>query len=144
MSSKTSPSECFVYITLPGEIAPVTAGRFQLTADRNGMPIGSFVYGRSYLERHEAVEIDPVELKLARTTFRTTAMEGLFGALRDAGPDYWGRTVIERHVGKTPLGELDYLLELPDDRAGALGFGLNQVPPAPRRKFNQTMELATI
>ena len=29
----------------------------------------------------------------------------------------------------------------PDDRAGALGFGLNKEPPAPRRTFNQTLEL---
>ena len=142
MISKTPPSECFVYITLPGQTKAVTAGRFQLTADRNGTPVGRFVYGRSYLDRREAVEIDPVELKLARgTTYETAALKGLFGALRDAGPDYWGRTVIERHVGKAPLGELDYLLESPDDRAGALSFGLGVEPPAPRRDFNQTIEL---
>lgn len=142
MISKTPPSECFVYITLPGRTEAVTAGRFQLTADRRGTPIGRFVYGRSYLDRREAVEIDPVELKLARgTTYETTGLKGVFGALRDAGPDYWGRAVIERHVGKAPLGELDYLLKSPDDRAGALGFGLGVEPPAPRRNFNQTIEL---
>jgi serine/threonine-protein kinase HipA len=64
--------------------------------------------------------------------------------LRDAGPDYWGRRVIEKHSGKTTLGELDYLLESPDDRAGALSFGLGQEPPAPRRKFNRTLELAKL
>ena len=37
-----------------------------------------------------------------------------------------------------------YLLHSPDDRAGALGFGLNQAPPAPRRLFNQTLDLATL
>jgi serine/threonine-protein kinase HipA len=68
-------------------------------------------------------------------------MKGVFGALRDASPDSWGRRVIERHVGKSPLSELDYLLESPDDRAGALSFGLGQRPPAPRRKFNQTIAL---
>jgi serine/threonine-protein kinase HipA len=142
MISKTSPTECFVYITLPGQTDVVTAGRFQLTADRNGSPVGRFVYGRSYLDRRDAVELDPVELKLARgTTYETTGMKGVFGPLRDAGPDYWGRAVIERHVGKAPLGELDYLLESPDDRAGALGFGLGAEPPAPRRQFNQTIEL---
>ncbi|MFT3804738.1 MAG: hypothetical protein QM766_26420 [Burkholderiaceae bacterium] len=45
------PSECFVYITLPGETQAVTAGRFVLAADRRGMMEGRFVYGRSYLER---------------------------------------------------------------------------------------------
>lgn len=142
MISKTSPTECFVYITLPGQSEAVTAGRFQLAADRTGTPVGRFVYRRSYLDRREAVEIDPVELKLARgRTYETTGMKGVFGALRDAGPDYWGRSVIERHVSRAPLGELDYLLESPDDRAGALGFGLGPEPPAPRRQFNQTIEL---
>jgi serine/threonine-protein kinase HipA len=45
---------------------------------------------------------------------------------------------------KPTLGEMDYLLESPDDRAGALGFGLNNVPPAPLRKFNQTLDLAKL
>lgn len=145
MISKSSPTECFVYITLPGRTDPVTAGRFQLTAARNGTAVGHFIYGRSYVENREAVEIDPVELKLARgVTYETTSMKGVFGAVRDAGPDYWGRAVIERHAGKAPLGEMDYLLESPDDRAGALGFGLGQDPPAPRRKFNQTIELAKL
>lgn len=121
--SKTSPRECFVYITLPGQTDAVTAGRFQLATDRNGMPVGRFIYGRSYLDRREAVEIDPVELRLARgATYETAGLKGVFGALRDAGPDYWGRAVIERHAGRASLGELDYLLESPDDRAGALGF----------------------
>lgn len=65
----------------------------------------------------------------------------MFGALRDAGPDGWGRRVIEKHAGKTQLGELDYLLESPDDRAGALGFGLGQKPPAPKKSFNKTLQL---
>jgi serine/threonine-protein kinase HipA len=99
------------------------------------------VYGRSYLERAEAVSIDPIELKLAKRTYETTALKGVFGALRDSGPDYWGRRIIEKHVGKAQLGELEYLLQSPDDRAGALGFGLNQSPPAPRREFNKTLTL---
>jgi len=39
------------------------------------------------------------------------------------------------------LSEIDYLLHSPDDRAGALGFGLNREPPAPRRRFNRTLDL---
>ncbi len=141
MISDVRPTECYVYITLPGETAAVTAGRFSLTTDRHGTAIGRFVYGRSYLERPDSVPIDPVELKLAKRTYQTTTMKGVFGALRDAGPDYWGRRVIEHHAGKAELGELDYLLYAPDDRAGALGFGLGQTPPAPRREFNQTLDL---
>ena len=141
MTSKVGASECYVYITLPGSTEFVTAGRFVLDTERTGAPLGRFVYGRSYLERPDAVPIDPVELKLGKGTHRTAALGGVFGALRDAGPDYWGRRVIEKHAGKPVLGELDYLLYAPDDRAGALGFGLNQTPPAPQRKFNQTLAL---
>jgi serine/threonine-protein kinase HipA len=119
----------------------VTAGKFQLSSDRHGTPIGRFVYGRTYLERANAVAIDPVELTLGKGTFQTAGLKGVFGALRDAGPDYWGRRVIEKHAGKSQLTELDYLLQSPDDRAGALGFGLNSAPPAPRRVFNKTIAL---
>ena len=139
-----APAECFVYITLPGQTEPVTAGRFALSVDRRGTPEGRFVYGRSYLERPNAVALDPVLLKLSPRTYSTAALNGVFGALRDASPDYWGRRVIQRHRGKAQPGEMEYLLYSPDDRAGALGFGLNQTPPAPKRSFNQTLDLAKV
>jgi serine/threonine-protein kinase HipA len=141
VTSKESQAECFVYITPPREMESVTAGRFVLTKDRRGNSIGRFVYGKSYLARRGAVEIDPIDLKLGEATFQNARLNGLFSSLRDAAPDFWGRRVIERHSGKTGLSEIDYLLESPDDRAGALGFGLNQKPPAPMRKFNRRLEL---
>jgi len=143
MTSKR-PTECFVYITLPGARQAITAGKFVLSETPTGYPIGQFVYGRTYLANRDAVEIDPVELKLSDQTYDTVRLNGVFGAIRDAGPDYWGRRVIEKHAGITKLGELDYLLESPDDRAGALGFGENVTPPAPRREFNQTLDLARL
>jgi serine/threonine-protein kinase HipA len=139
--SKASATECFVYITLPGETSPVTAGKFVLGKNTRGDALGQFVYRGKYLDDPRAVEIDPIELKLSKRTYETALLNGVFGALRDAGPDYWGRRVIEKHAGKAKLGELDYLLESPDDRAGALGFGLNAEPPAPLRKFNKTIDL---
>jgi serine/threonine-protein kinase HipA len=139
--TSSRPTECFVYITLPGAREAVTAGRFVLEQTRSGDALGRFVYGRSYLGNPDAVEIDSIELKLSDQTYETVRMNGVFGALRDAGPDSWGRRVIEKHAGIAKLGELDYLLESPDDRAGALGFGEKVTPPAPRRKFNQTLDL---
>jgi serine/threonine-protein kinase HipA len=143
MTSDAS-TECFVYMTLPGQTDSITAGRFELTKDRRGTAIGRFVYGKSYLARGDAVAIDPVELKLSALTYETTRLDGVFGALRDSGPDRWGRRVIERNLGKVQLGELDYLLFSADDRAGALGFGLGQQPPGPKRNFNKTLELAKL
>ncbi len=141
MTSRTTPPSCFVYITLPGQTEPVTAARFELTTTRQGEPLGRLVYGKSYLARPEAVPLEPLELPLLERTFETTQLNGVFGALRDSSPDFWGRRVIERHAGRPMLTELDYLLHSPDDRAGALSFGLNATPPPPLRKYNQTLEL---
>jgi serine/threonine-protein kinase HipA len=134
-------SECYVYVTLAGQTQFVTAGRFVLEEDRRGMPVGRFIYGRRYLARPDAVPIDPIELPLSERTYETTRLKGVFGAIRDASPDYWGRRVIEKRAALTVLSEIDYLLQSPDDRAGALGFGLNVEPPAPLRRFNRTMDL---
>jgi serine/threonine-protein kinase HipA len=136
--------ECFVYITLPGAHTATTAGRFVLEQTPRGEALGRFVYGRSYLANADAVEIDPIELKLSDKTYETVRLNGVFGALRDAGPDSWGRRVIEKRAGIPRLGELDYLLESPDDRAGALGFGEKLPPPAPIRAFNQRLDLARL
>ena len=144
MQAKNNPQECFVYIVLPGETKFVTAGRFQLDKDRTGAPVGRYVYGKSYLARNEAVPLDPLDLKLSTKTYETRQLKGVFGALRDASPDHWGRRIIEKRAGKPQLDELDYLLYSPDDRAGALGFGLNSEPPAPKRTFNRTIDLARL
>jgi serine/threonine-protein kinase HipA len=137
----TSERECYVYIVPPGATKFVTAGRFEVSRTPDGDSVGRFLYGRRYLERRDAVELDPVVLRLRRGQYETARMDGFFGAIRDAMPDYWGRRVIERNTGHTQLEEFDYLMYGPDDRAGALGFGLNVQPPPPKRRFNQTMDL---
>ena len=60
----TSERECFVYIVLPGATEFVTAGRFRWV-DEGAGGAGAFVYGRSYRARDDAVELDPVELRLS-------------------------------------------------------------------------------
>jgi serine/threonine-protein kinase HipA len=123
--------ETYVYVALPGDVELVTAGRFRWVPPAGATPaLGRFVYGRRYRERPDAVELDPVELRLAARVYETGRNVGFFGALRDAMPDYWGRRVLERRTGHEPLDELDYLLLGPDDRAGALAFGPTPQPPA--------------
>ena len=137
----SSERECYVYIVLPGATEFVTAGRFRVSTGPTGDPVGAFVYGRRYRELTEAVELDPVELRLADHVYETGRMGGFFGAIRDAMPDSWGRRVIERHVGHARLEEFDYLLGGPDDRAGALGFGVAVEPPASMPRFARSLEL---
>ena len=142
MTSEFGQTECFVYIMLPGTREFVTAGRFVLDPTAAGGPLGRFVYGQSYLGRADAVAIDPVELKLGKGTYRTTALKGVFGALARCRTGLLGAARHRKTCSGSPqLGELDYLLYAPDDRAGALGFGLGQKPPAPKRQFNKTLAL---
>ena len=140
----TSERECHVFVVLPGETEFVIAGRFRVSATPGGDALGEFVYGRSYLRRPDAVELDPVELRLAERVYETSRMNGFFGAIRDSMPDYWGRLLIERHSARTRLEEFDYLMEGPDDRAGALGFAPALDPPPPLHGFNRVLDLAQL
>jgi len=140
----TSERECYVYIVLPGTTSFVTAGRFNISPNRDGEPVGRFIYGRKYLERKDAVELDPVELHLHSREYETARMGGFFGAIRDSMPDYWGRRVIERNRGQTNLEEFDYLMFAPDDHAGALGFGLNVQPQTKSPRYNRILDLESI
>lgn len=135
-----SERERFVYIVLPGQTEFVTCGLFRWT-DAEGGAVGEFVYGESYRERPEAVEIDPVELRLSDTECRTARQRGFFGAVRDAMPDDWGRRTLEARIGRGPLAEFDYLEHGPDDRIGALGFGPTPTPSAPVDQFNRASQL---
>lgn len=135
---------CYVYIQLPGSLAPVTCGRFEREILPDGRAAGRFVYGRSYRSRLDAVPIDPYHLPLAETRYETAKLDGVFGAIRDASPDAWGRRIIDNFEGRTDLDEMDYLLLAPEDRVGALSFGRGQDPPAPVQRFNRILHLAEL
>ena len=84
----TSRTGTFVFVQLPTTREIVICGRYELQEVGDGL-VGRFVYGRSYLDRSDAVAIDPVNLPLKDTEFTTTKVEGMFGALRDTAPDAW-------------------------------------------------------
>jgi serine/threonine-protein kinase HipA len=142
----TSEREAYVYIQLPGtqEMVPAALLRVQTLPD--GTQIGRFRYGDRYLQRQEAVALDPFQLPLAKRIFEFTRLKGIPGAVRDAGPDAWGRRVIEHKLERSAadLQEIDYLLHGPQDGAGYLSFGLKAEPPAPKRQYNRTHQLAEL
>ena len=100
-------SSCYVYIQMPGSREWTTCARYQLDRTDEGTWIGRLVYGRRYLARPDAVPLDPFHLPLGPREYRTVKLGGLFGALRDVAPDYWGRRVIERRQANLDLSELD-------------------------------------
>ena len=131
--------ELYVFAHLPpGAFVP--AGLLTLTETPAGVDASRFAYGTRYLERPQAIEVDPVSLSLAdRAAVRhkeLVPMHGLplFGGLRDAAPDAWGRRVIEAKL-KVPansLPESTYLLEAGSDRVGALDIRLSLQSEASR------------
>ncbi len=124
-------SECFVYVQMPGSLEVVTAGRFRHEVLPDGSAVGLFIHGNRYLARPDAVPLDPFNLPLEPTEFRTTQLNGMFGALRDLAPDFWGRRVIDRRYPDRDLTEFDYLVHGGPGRIGALSFGPDVEPPAP-------------
>ena len=71
----------FVWVWLPGRTDPVVAGRI----DRAGTTY-RFTYGRSYLERSEAISLYTPELPLRRGATEQLAGLDIAGVLADAGP----------------------------------------------------------
>ncbi|MCW5323006.1 type II toxin-antitoxin system HipA family toxin [Verminephrobacter aporrectodeae subsp. tuberculatae] len=142
----TSEREAYVYVQLPGTLETVPAALLRVQTLPDGTQIGRFRYGDRYLQRREAIALDPFQLPLAKEVFAFTQLKGIPGAVRDAGPDAWGRRVIEHRLERSvaDLQEIDYLLHGPQDGAGYLSFGLKAEPPAPRRQYNRTHQLAEL
>jgi len=142
-NSLSSYGEAFVWIWLPGETEPVVAGK--LTAEG-----GQFVfnYGRSYLDRPNAIPIYNSELPLRSGVLPLLNGLDMPNCIRDASPDAWGRrVVINKKLGlkgvaadPVELDELTYLLESGSDRIGALDFQLSATEYVPRVSSSVTLD----
>jgi serine/threonine-protein kinase HipA len=106
----------------------VPAGILALTEENTTVIASEFAYGLKYLARHNAIEVDPVSLSIADKTavhkrkIVPAADLKMFGGIRDATPDAWGRRVIEAKLNAraNDLPESTYLLEAGSNRVGAL------------------------
>ncbi len=132
-----------VFIYLPGETVAVPAGIFTHESD---FGMGSFAYGWKYVERPNALPVDPLALPLGLTPREVLTNKGLYGSFRDAAPDYWGRLVIaaEKKVPPENLSETDFLLEANATRVGNLDFRSSPDAPEPHPEpphFNQMEEI---
>ncbi|QHG88699.1 type II toxin-antitoxin system HipA family toxin [Xanthomonas sp. NCPPB 1638] len=116
----------YVFVHLPGETTAVPAGLVTLFEQGIQLQASRFAYGRRYRDRNApaAIAVDPVSLPLADAAGDQVPINGLplFGALRDATPDDWGRRVIENRLGVPANGlpESQYLLLAGSNRVGAL------------------------
>lgn len=135
--------EIFVWIWLPGETAPVVAGRLAAAGSTY-----VFNYGKSYLQRDSAIAIFDAELPLRPGLLPLLSGLSIPGCIRDAAPDAWGRRVIlnkkfgNKASGIDPadLDELSYLIESGSDRIGALDFQLSPTVYEPRNASGAPLE----
>ena len=140
MRSKNLPKEAYVWIWLSGETEPVVAG---LLSRQDGTLL--FNYGRSYLERANALPIYEPELPLKQGLLPLLNDLAMPNCIRDASPDAWGRRVLlyrgASGVGnQTELDELICLLESGSDRIGALDFQRSPTEYFPRLGAHASLE----
>ena len=100
---------------------PHLAGDLRLLPGLKG---SVFQYSEAFLELPGAISLDPIALPL-RPGEIVTARDGdclVPDAFSDAGPDAWGRTVLDRVAKLERASEFDYLLAAGPNRTGALDF----------------------
>ena len=141
--SSERPWRAFVWVWLPGASEPVVAGRL----DEEGGET-SFVYGRSYLARPDAISLYTPELPLVQERIRPLPDLDVPGCILDACPDAWGqRVIMNRLIGAdaartdpAEVGLLTFLLESGSDRIGALDFQSSPDDYVPRGRETATLE----
>lgn len=142
-SERDLPGEAFVWIWLPGATEPVVAGRI---AREDG--IYFFNYGRSYIERNDAMPIYLPELPLRAGAQAPAPPLVMAGCLRDGAPDAWGRRVIVNRLtglagpaaSEVEFDELTFMLNSGSDRIGALDFQLSADTYLPRERDKATLD----
>lgn len=128
MTSNTlNSTEAYVWVWLPNEVGPTIAGKIVKTGEKF-----HFTYGRSYRENKKAIALSPFELPLQSGTFIPQGLNTLHSCLRDAGPDAWGRRLIDYKYPHINPNELDYLLLSGNNRIGALHIQKNKNQPLSR------------
>lgn len=135
--------EAYVWVWLPGRTEPVVAGRLY----RDGARL-AFNYGRSYLDRPDAMPLYLPELPLQRGAIAPLPGLSMPSCLRDGAPDAWGRRVVLNRLLGNPgrdtdpgrLDELTYLLNSGSDRPGALDFQHSATEYVSRQPGGATLE----
>jgi serine/threonine-protein kinase HipA len=100
---------------------PLLAGELRLLPGVKG---SVFQYSRDFIANPGAIALDPFALPLQPQEWVTIRNGDSLvpDAFLDAGPDAWGRTVIDRLGGLERSSEFDYLVAAGPNRVGALHF----------------------
>lgn len=133
--------ERVVFVGLPGHEQQVPAGLFTLDSDTG---VGRFSYGRRYLQRPDAIALDPVNLPVTEQQYLTRKNDGIFGVLGDVLPDSWGKYLLAKRLD-IPFGSLaphemfDYIST---NAVGAISFG--PTPEQSTTRIDQPLAFADL
>ena len=135
MKNVTSEIPLYAGLYLPGQEIATTAALLKL--QRSEMrEDGQLAYGLGYLDKPEAIALNPLHLPLRREPFSLLQRPLRDGGampltIKDALPDAWGRLVISRRLSGRIPGNHELLLLTNDDRVGAMVFSETREMPAP-------------
>lgn len=93
--------------------------------------VGSVRYAPSWLEAPDAYALDPLNLPLGDEDRLIEQNRGIPGVLSDAGPDRWGRRLMERLSSRPPRNEAEWVLATAGAGTGAIRASLSRsaLPP---------------
>jgi serine/threonine-protein kinase HipA len=116
------PMSCTVF-DCSDPAAPVPAASFGLDAAGAGF----LVYGRLYIGKPGAFDLDPIRLKLGDKVLPVPRrLDGSYGVLSDAGPNAWGMklaaSILTRARRPLPSNPVEWLLSSWHYGSGCLGF----------------------
>ncbi len=107
----------YVWIYPEGEIKPVICGVLELLNGRRCL----FSYASSWLARSNAHPLAP-DMPLHAGALQPPAGFDIHPIFEDAGPDRWGKNIINKVFNPERRSPLEYLELAGENRIGALGF----------------------
>ena len=124
-------TKAYVFIDLPPPHHDPVLARLAVTDGS----AEQYTYDPGYLLRSDALALDPLHLPLSPDTFTILGNQGVPTALLDAGPDTWGRKLMQAFHRHQPANKLEALLATRGTGVSALRFSLSRTRPAARPTF---------
>lgn len=142
----------FVWVYLQNQSEPSLCGRVTRSISTSGVPLGEFIYRKAYLNKPNALPLDPVLLPLIERPVETTLLNGHFSVLLDAGPDSWGHFIPVRYerllkIGTSACGARPKATILHDQRQWLAKFPSVRDPadlPSNPKLEKSTLDLAEL
>lgn len=112
----------YVWIYAQGERLPALCGVLELLGGRRCL----FSYDQSWLEHPKRFALSP-DMPLLAGVIEPPAGFDLHPIFEDAGPDRWGKNIINKVFNPQRHSPIDYLELAGEDRIGALGFSRSRI-----------------